>query len=62
MKSQSETIISESVVPLLVTEAIDKIMIGGDDIAQDDFIIHKLLDRLYENTKVCFLMLVQLFS
>ena len=30
---------------LLVTKAIDKIMIGGDDITQDDLIIHKLLGQ-----------------
>jgi DNA polymerase elongation subunit (family B) len=30
---------------LLVTKAIDKIMIGGDDINQDDLIIHKLLGQ-----------------
>ena len=30
---------------LLVTKAIDKIMIGGDDIIQDDLIIHKLLGQ-----------------
>ena len=30
---------------LLVTKAIDKFMIGGDDITQDDFIIHKLLGQ-----------------
>lgn len=28
-----------------VTKAIDKIMIGGDDITQDDLIIHKLLGQ-----------------
>ena len=30
---------------LLVTKAIDKIMIGGEDITQDDLIIHKLLGQ-----------------
>jgi DNA polymerase elongation subunit (family B) len=30
---------------LLVTKAIDRIMIGGDDITQDDLIIHKLLGQ-----------------
>jgi DNA polymerase elongation subunit (family B) len=30
---------------LLVTKAIDKIMIGGDDITQHDLIIHKLLGQ-----------------
>jgi DNA polymerase elongation subunit (family B) len=30
---------------LLVTKAIDKIMIGGEDINQDDLIIHKLLGQ-----------------
>jgi DNA polymerase elongation subunit (family B) len=30
---------------LLVTRAIDKIMMGGDDISQDDLIIHKLLGQ-----------------
>ncbi|HEX5975869.1 MAG TPA: DNA polymerase domain-containing protein [Nitrososphaeraceae archaeon] len=30
---------------LLVTKAIDKIMIGGDDIIQDDLIIHKMLGQ-----------------
>jgi hypothetical protein len=37
VKSQSETIIFESVAFLPVTRAIDKIM-GGDDITQDDFV------------------------
>ena len=30
---------------LLVTQAMDKIMIGGEDIAQDDLVIHKLLGQ-----------------
>jgi DNA polymerase elongation subunit (family B) len=30
---------------LLVTKAIDKIMIGGEDITQDDLVIHKLLGQ-----------------
>jgi DNA polymerase elongation subunit (family B) len=30
---------------MLVTKAIDKIMIGGEDITQDDLIIHKLLGQ-----------------
>jgi DNA polymerase elongation subunit (family B) len=30
---------------LLVTKAIDKIMIGGDDITQDDLVISKLLGQ-----------------
>jgi DNA polymerase elongation subunit (family B) len=30
---------------LLVTKAIDKIMIGGEDITQDDLMIHKLLGQ-----------------
>ena len=30
---------------MLVTKAIDKIMIGGEDITKDDLIIHKLLGQ-----------------
>jgi DNA polymerase elongation subunit (family B) len=30
---------------MLVTKAIDKIMIGGEDITQEDLIIHKLLGQ-----------------
>jgi DNA polymerase elongation subunit (family B) len=47
---------------MLVTRAIDKIMIGGDGITLDDLIIHKLLGQDIKNTEVYFLMLVQLFS
>jgi DNA polymerase elongation subunit (family B) len=45
----------------LVTRAIDKIMLGGEDITQDDLVISKLLGQDI-NTEVYFLMLVQLFS
>jgi len=39
---------------LLVTRAIDKIMIGGDDIARDDLVISKLLGQNLEKYRSLF--------
>lgn len=39
---------------LLVTEAIDRIMIGGDDITQEDLVISKLLGQNIEKYKSLF--------
>ena len=39
---------------LLVTKAIDRIMIGGDDVTQDDLIISKLLGQNIEKYRSLF--------
>jgi DNA polymerase elongation subunit (family B) len=40
--------------PLLVTRAIDKIMMGGDEITQDDLVISKLLGQNIEKYRSLF--------
>jgi hypothetical protein len=47
---------------VLITKAIDKIMIGGNDIAQEDLVISKLLGQNIEKYKSLFPLVVPPFS